>query len=65
MRCRLLRENGRFLTRTAFHNRKAFLCDDESGHVGKALQRPAAMANPMSDPSMMTDMLKAGDSSQS
>jgi len=58
MRCRLLRENGRFLTRSAFQSRKAFLCDEENGYVCKAMQRPSAMANPMSDPTMMTDMLK-------
>lgn len=58
IRSRLLRENGKFIPKQAFQMRKNFFNDEETGHFRKAQQRPAVMQNPITDPSMMTDMLK-------
>ncbi len=38
--------------------RKQLLNDEETGYFKKAMGRPSTMSNPMTDPSMMTDMLK-------
>ena len=35
-----------------------FFNDEENGYFKKAQARPAAMSNPMTDPGMMTEMLK-------
>ncbi|CAH1783148.1 unnamed protein product [Owenia fusiformis] len=53
IRSRLLRENGKYLPRSAFRMRKAFL----EGKL-KGIKREPVQKNPMTDPSMMTDMLK-------
>ena len=58
IRGRLLRANGRFIPRQSFTMRKNFFNDEENGYFKKALQRPSVMQNPMTDPTMMTDMLK-------
>jgi len=58
MRGKLLRENGKFLTKQSFLMRKHFYNDDETGYFKVAQKRPSTMQNPMTDPSMMTDMLK-------
>lgn len=60
IRSRFLRENGKFLPRPSFLMRKAFFNAEETGLFKIAAKRPAtAQPNPMSDPAMMTDMLKA------
>jgi len=38
--------------------RKNFFNDEETGYFKVAQQRPAVVQNPMTDPTMMTDMLK-------
>jgi len=58
IRSRLLRENGRFIPKHSFMMRKNFFNDEETGYFKIAQQRPAVVQNPMTDPSMMTDMLK-------
>ncbi|VDN58356.1 unnamed protein product [Dracunculus medinensis] len=58
IRCRLLRENGRFIPKSSFLMRKNFLIAEESGYITKGMERLSQMQNPMADPSMMTDMLK-------
>ncbi len=57
IRSRVLRENGRILPRQSFLMRRHFLNNEDSG-VLKTQQRNVAPPNPMTDPSMMTDMLK-------
>lgn len=59
MRGRLLRENGRFLPRHSFQMRKQLFNDDETGYFKQTQSRPANVQNPITDPSMMTDMLKS------
>ena len=58
-RAQTLRMHGHFLTRGAFAQRKAYFCDKEHGILN---QKVDASLNPqqqmMSDPNMMTDMLK-------
>jgi len=58
IRSRLLRENGYYLPRSSFMMRKQFLNDEDTGYFKVAQKRPSPSANPMADPSMMTDMLK-------
>ncbi len=57
IRSRVLRENGRILPRQSFLMRRHFLNNEDNG-ILKTQQRNAAPPNPMTDPSMMTDMLK-------
>lgn len=57
LRARLLRENGKYLNRSAFQMRRYFFNDEENGYF-KTQKRPAPASNPMADPSMMTEMLK-------
>ncbi|CAI4231843.1 unnamed protein product [Auanema sp. JU1783] len=54
---RLLRENGRFLPKSSFNSRRAFLAAEDEGYLSKAMQRPSKGANAM-DPTHMTEMLK-------
>ncbi len=58
IRSRVLRENGRLLPRQSFLMRKHFLNNEDSGVLKEKLSRAAPPPNPMTDPSMMTDMLK-------
>lgn len=59
LRARLLRENGKYIPKQGFLMRRHFFNHDETGYFKVAAKRPAqAMPNPMTDPSMMTDMLK-------
>jgi len=58
IRSRMLRENGRFIPKHSFLMRKNFFNDEENGYFKIAQQRPAVVQNPMTDPTMMTDMLK-------
>ncbi len=58
IRSRALRENAKLLPKSAFLMRRHFLNNEDNG-VLKTQQRNASGApNPMTDPSMMTDMLK-------
>uniref|UniRef100_A0A0V0J720 ER membrane protein complex subunit 3 n=1 Tax=Schistocephalus solidus TaxID=70667 RepID=A0A0V0J720_SCHSO len=57
IRSRLLRENGNFITRNGFKMRKHFFNDKEVGYF-KVQKRENAIKNPISDPTMLTDMLK-------
>lgn len=57
IRSRLLRENGRFLPRDAFYMRKYYFNDSAKGYF-KTQKRDPVMKNPMTDPSMMTEMMK-------
>lgn len=54
----MLRENGRFLPKQSFLMRRNFFNNEESGVLKAQLSRQSAPPNPMTDPSMMTDMLK-------
>lgn len=58
IRSRLLRENGRFIPKSSYMMRKNFFNDEETGYFKIAQTRPAVVQNPMTDPTMMTDMLK-------
>lgn len=57
IRSRMLREHGRFLPKNSFLMRKHFFNNEHDGFF-KTQKRDAVMKNPMTDPSMMTDMLK-------
>jgi len=58
LRARNLRENARYIPRQSFLMRKHFLNNEESGLLVTNQQRQSAPPNPMTDPSMMTDMVK-------
>ncbi|KHJ40581.1 hypothetical protein D918_09356 [Trichuris suis] len=58
IRSRLLRENGRYIPKSAFTMRRQYFNNDENGYLTLAQQRQNVMLNPMADPSMMTEMLK-------
>lgn len=59
IRSRLLRENSKYISRQGFLMRRAFFNAEETGYFKLAAKRPSNQApNPMTDPSMMTDMLK-------
>ncbi|XP_035692203.1 ER membrane protein complex subunit 3-like [Branchiostoma floridae] len=57
IRSRLLREHGKYVPRQSFLMRKQFFNEEESGYFKKQKRKPV-MKNPMTDPTMMTDMLK-------
>ncbi|CAG7729877.1 unnamed protein product, partial [Allacma fusca] len=57
IRARMLRENGKYLPEQSFLMRRSFFNDEDTGYF-KTQKRTAAPQNPMSDPSMMTEMLK-------
>lgn len=57
IRARALRENGKYLPEQSYQMRRNFFNDDESGYF-KTQKRAAQQPNPMSDPNMMTEMLK-------
>lgn len=54
---RLLRENGSILPKQSFLMRKNFFNNDATGFY-KNQPREATMKNPITDPTMMTDMMK-------
>merc|ERR1711997_526690 len=58
LRARALRENARYIPKHSFLMRKHFLNNEDNGILVTNQQRAAAPPNPMTDPSMMTDMLK-------
>lgn len=53
----MLRENGKYLPKQSFLMRRHFFNNEETGYF-KTQKRAAVSQNPMTDPSMMTDMLK-------
>ncbi|KAL1130239.1 hypothetical protein AAG570_013177 [Ranatra chinensis] len=57
MRARILRENGIYLTRSSFQMRRHFFNNEDVGYF-KTQKRVSTAQNPMTDPSLMTDMLK-------
>jgi hypothetical protein len=57
IRSRALRENAKYLPKQSFLMRRHFFNNEENG-ILKTQQRNVAPPNPMTDPSMMTDMLK-------
>jgi len=57
IRSRVLRENGKYLPEHSFQMRRQFFNDEDSGYF-KTQKRTATAPNPMSDPNMMTEMLK-------
>jgi len=57
IRARALRENGKYLPEQSFLMRRHFFNDEETGYF-KTQKRQATQPNPMSDPNMMTEMLK-------
>jgi len=58
MHGRMLRENGRFLPKSSYSARKQLYNDETNGYFTKGMNRAAVVQNPISDPTMMTDMLK-------
>ncbi|KAF5400937.1 hypothetical protein EG68_09985 [Paragonimus skrjabini miyazakii] len=57
IRSRLLRENGKYLPVRAFKMRKYFFNDKEHGFF-RNQKRESSAGNPMTDPSMASEMLK-------
>ncbi|CAG2064525.1 unnamed protein product [Timema podura] len=57
IRARCLRENGKYLPKQSFVMRRHFFNNEETGYF-KTQKRPPVSQNPMTDPSVMTDMLK-------
>lgn len=56
IRVRMLRENGAFIPQQSFAMRRHYFNNEETGYLMQ--KRPPVSQNPMTDPSMMTDMLK-------
>lgn len=57
IRSRLLRENGKYIPRQAFLLRKHYFNNEDVGYFKTQKRNPPAQ-NPMTDPSVMTDMVK-------
>ncbi|KAF8794969.1 ER membrane protein complex subunit 3 like protein [Argiope bruennichi] len=57
IRSRLLRENGKYIPRQAFLMRKHYFNNEDIGYFKTQKRSPPAQ-NPMTDPSVMTDMVK-------
>jgi len=57
IRARVLRENGKYLPEQSYQMRRHFFNDEDTGYF-KTQKRQAQQPNPMSDPNMMTEMLK-------
>jgi len=58
LRARALRENAGYIPKHSFLIRRHYSSNKENGVLTKHQQRQAAPPNPMTDPSMMTNMLK-------
>ena len=58
LRSRALRENAKYLPKSSFLMRRHYFNNEESGILKQHLNRTSASPNPMTDPSMMTDMFK-------
>ncbi|XP_074500914.1 ER membrane protein complex subunit 3-like [Sebastes fasciatus] len=57
LRSRILRENGKYIPRQSFAMRKHYFNDAETGFF-KTVKRKVVPKNPMTDSSMLTDMMK-------
>lgn len=57
IRSRVLRENGRYIPKQSFVMRKHYFNDAETGFFKKT-KRKVAAKNPMTDPTMVTEMMK-------
>ncbi|AWP09987.1 Hypothetical protein SMAX5B_014884 [Scophthalmus maximus] len=57
LRSRILRENGKYIPRQSFAMRKHYFNDAETGFF-KTVKRKVVPKNPMTDTSMLTDMMK-------
>jgi hypothetical protein len=57
-RTRYIRENAHFIPVSAFKSRKDMLVAPETGLLQQKVEMANPMANMMTDPSMMTDMMK-------
>ncbi|TTB56402.1 ER membrane protein complex subunit 3 [Bagarius yarrelli] len=57
LRSRILRENGKYLPKQSFAMRKHYFNNAETGFF-KKVKRKVVPKNPMTDTSMMTDMMK-------
>ncbi|XP_053551919.1 ER membrane protein complex subunit 3 [Bombina bombina] len=57
IRSRILRENGKYIPRQAFLMRKSYFNEEETGFFKKT-KRKVAQRNPMTDPTMVTEMMK-------
>lgn len=57
IRSRMLRENGKYIPKQSFLMRRHYFNNEETGYF-KTQKRAAAVQNPMTDPSVMIDMLK-------
>ncbi|CAB0029266.1 unnamed protein product [Trichogramma brassicae] len=57
IRSRLLRENGQYIPKSAFLARRHFFNNEETGYF-KTQRRAPVTQNPMSDPNMISEMLK-------
>ncbi|KAM8934364.1 ER membrane protein complex subunit 3-like [Pelodytes ibericus] len=57
LRSRILRENCKYIPRQSFLMRKVYFNDGENGFF-KITKRKVTQKNPMTDPTMVTDMMK-------
>jgi len=57
IRSKILRENGRFIPQESFAMRKDYFNNEQNGWFNTQKREPV-VKNPMTDPSMMTDMMK-------
>ncbi|XP_069798936.1 ER membrane protein complex subunit 3-like [Dendropsophus ebraccatus] len=57
IRSRILRENGKYIPKQSFLMRKFYFNDAETGFFKKT-KRKVVQRNPMTDPTMMTEMMK-------
>ncbi|CAB1336013.1 unnamed protein product [Coregonus sp. 'balchen'] len=57
LRSRILRENGKYIPKQSFNMRKQYFNDAETGFF-KKVKRKVTPKNPMTDTSMLTDMMK-------
>ncbi|CAF1273818.1 unnamed protein product [Rotaria sordida] len=58
IRTRILRENGKYIPKEGFVMRKHFFVNEENGYLTKQQGRQQPVRNPITDPTMMTEMLK-------
>ncbi|KAJ8361160.1 hypothetical protein SKAU_G00176850 [Synaphobranchus kaupii] len=63
IRSRILRENGKYIPKQSFLMRKFYFNNQEDGFFKKT-KRKVVPPSPMTDPSMLTDMMKGNVSSQ-
>merc|ERR1712168_1257823 len=58
IRSRMLRENGKYIPKQSLLMRKEFFNNDANGFFVRGSEREPVVRNPMTDPTMMTDMMK-------